>query len=493
MPSAGGPPVSIDSDWGYQYVDGEWREPSSREQIRVTNPATGDILATVPAGTSEDVDTAFQAAVDAQQAWAEQTPPDRASIIDSFLDRFRELKSEIIEILIAESGSVRRKAEDEFAFTETILEDIRGHPYRNFGTHSQSITENKENVVKREPVGTVGIITPWNFPIILAMRAVAPALALGNSVVLKPAPETPISGGLLLAKLFEQAGLPDSLLNVVPGYGADAGDRLASHPDASVVSFTGSSEVGTVVGRNAVGNLNTPALELGGNNPFIVTDSADVEHAIDAGIYGTYDHQGQVCASINRHIVHESVYDEYVSKFTERASSLPVGDPDDDETVVGPMISKEQAERVGRFIDFSLSRGANVELGGEVDGRYVQPTVLTEVTNDMPIACNEHFGPVAPIISFESDEEAISLANDTKYGLTAGVFANDVRQAMEIANSIETGMVHVNDQPSNDDPQVPYGGRKSSGIGRNNGEAILREFTEEKWVSIQNRPREYPF
>ncbi len=325
------------------------------------------------------------------------------------------------------------------------------------------------------------------------MRAVAPAIALGNSVVLKPSTHTAVVGGLALARLFDEAGLPAGVLNVVTGEGSTVGEAVAGHPTPSVVSFTGSSEVGREVGATAVEGFATPALELGGNNTHVVTAEADLDRAVDGGVFGSFTHQGQECISINRHLVHESVYDEYVDRLANRAAELPMGDPREERVVVGPVQNGEQHEKIVDLIERSVEQGATVEAGGSNHDWFVEPTVLSNATNDMPVAREEHFGPVAPVIPFGTDEEAIELANDTEYGLSGSVHCDDVERATEIARRLDTGMVHVNDQPLNDEPHVPFGGVGASGIGRYNGEAIVREFTETKWISLQEEPRDYPF
>lgn len=319
-------------------------------------------------------------------------------------------------------------------------------------------------------------------------------------MVLKPAQETSISGGLLLARLFEAAGLPDGVLNVVPGKGSVAGDRTASHPDCDVVAFTGSTEVGRMVGHNVIDHFGLPALELGGNNPHVVLEDADLQQAVDAGVFGSFWNQGQVCISINRHLVHESLYDEYAERLTKRAAELRIGDPRDDDAVIGPIINESQRDEMLDSLDRTVDRGAVVETGGGTvavngveDSLFVEPTVLTGVTNDMAAACNEHFGPIAPIIPFSTDEEAIELANDTEYGLAGSVHSADRGRARDVADRIDVGMMHVNDQPVNAEPHVPFGGTKASGIGRYNGKWIIDEFTQDTWTSIQREPRDYLF
>ncbi len=351
-------------------------------------------------------------------------------------------------------------------------------------------------IVKRQPKGVVTVISPWNFPLNLSMRAIAPAVALGNTVVVKPATNTPVVGGLLFGTLAEAAGIPDGAINVVTGRGSDVGDAVASHSESDAVAFTGSTPVGKHVAGLAAENLAIQAMELGGNNAHVVTESADLDAAIDSAVFGTFVHQGQVCISINRHIVHESVYDEYVERLTERAESLPAGSAHDD-TVVGPIIDESQRDEMLEYVEETVEAGATLETGGSTvkldgvdDSLVVEPTVLSDVTNDMAAACNEHFGPIAPVIPFETVDEAVDLANATEYGLSGSVHG-DLDTALDIADRMDTG--HVNDQPINDEAHVPFSGTNASGMGGYNSETIMNELTETKWISLQRDEREYPF
>jgi aldehyde dehydrogenase (NAD+) len=485
-------PSAVGGDWEFLYTDGEEREASNGERLDVENPATRETIATVPAGTPEDVEEAYEAALVAQPGWAAQPPQERTGVIQAAMGILEENQEDLAEVLIAEGGSTQVKAHVELAqLAPGMMAEAASFPTRAQGTHANSVIPGRENEVHRDPAGVVGVITPWNFPFHLSMRVLAPAIALGNSVVLKPAPETPIGGGLALARLFEAAGLPDGVLNVVPG-GTDPGDALASHPDNDVVSFTGSTAVGKLVGQNAGANLALPALELGGNNPQVVLDDADLDLAVDAAVFGSFMHQGQVCISINRHLVHESLYEEYVERVAARAEELSVGDPADGSDI-GPIINESQRDAMLEYVSESVEAGAEVVAGGDAEELFVEPTVLRDVTNEMTVSCNEHFGPIVPVVPFSDEEEAIDLANDTDYGLTGSVFSTDLGRAKRVADGMEAGMVHVNDQPINDEPHIPFGGVKESGLGRYNGEVIMRELTEERWVSLQHERREYPF
>ncbi|WP_255170397.1 aldehyde dehydrogenase family protein [Natrononativus amylolyticus] len=486
-------PLTPESGWNALFLDGAWIDAGERETIGVENPYTREEIATVPAGTADDVDAAYESAAEAQSEWATQPPQRRASIVNSALESLGEHWEEVLELLALESGSTRVKGVAELQTAKGMMQQAASYPFRMAGEHDDSIVPGKENVVERVPVGVVGVISPWNFPFHLSMRAVAPAIAAGNAVVLKPASNTPITGGLLLAKIFEEAGLPDGVLNVVTGNGSDVGDAVAGHETPRVLAFTGSTEIGQQVAKQAAGNCALPALELGGNNVHVVTENADVERAVDGGVFGSFLHSGQACISINRHLVHESLYDGYVSTLADRAESLPAGDPTDEETVIGPIIDEAQRDQILEYVEETVDAGATLETGGDHDGLVIEPTVLSGVDNEMAAACNEHFGPVAPVIPYSSDEEAIELANDTIHGLSGSVHSEDLEQARRIADGIETGMVHINDQPLNDEPHVAFGGTKQSGLGRYNAEEILEELTTTKWISVQREPREYPF
>ena len=492
---------AVDADWNALYLDGEWTD-RGRDSTAVENPATREAIAEVPAGTVEDVDDAYETAAAAQAEWEETAPAERAAVVSAAVRAMREHREEITSLLAVEAGSAPVKAGVEFRSAVGITREAASFPSRTKGETAGSNVEGKENLVKREPVGVVGVISPWNFPLHLSIRAVAPAIATGNAVVLKPASNTPITGGLLLARVFEEAGLPEGVLNVVTGSGSEIGDRLAGHPEASAIAFTGSTSVGRQVAKQAVDGLAFPAMELGGNGPHVVLSDADLDRAVDAGAFGTFLHQGQICISINRHLVHESIYDEYVERLTGKAESLPIGDPEDEDTVIGPIIDESQRDQILDFVEQSVEEGATLETGGEIvdgaapegaDSLFVRPTVLSSMTNDMTAACNEHFGPVAPVVPFSDDAEAISLANDTEQGLAASVFSGDRGRAESVADEIDAGMVHVNDMPVNDEPHVPFGGMKASGIGRFNGDYVLEEFTQPKWISVQREPRDYPF
>lgn len=478
--------------WNNMFIDGEWIHAEDKQTTPIIDPTTGDTIGKVPVASAGDVDRAYKIAEEAQPEWAALPPQERVAVVEEARRLIDEYTDDLITLFGIELGATQLKSNIEMDLVRNMMKVSEGMGFESNGGHKQSTIPGKENIIQREPVGVVGVISPWNFPFHLSMRAVAPALALGNSVVLKPSSSSSLLGGLVIARLFEEAGLPSGLLNVVTGTGSETGAYVSDHSVPSVISFTGSTAIGRQVAENAARNLALPSLELGGNNVHIVTEDADLDRAVDGGTFGSFTHQGQECISINRHLVHEDVYDEYVERLAARADELRVGDPLNNDIDVGPIINESQHTEIVELVESSIKEGAIVEAGGDYEGLFIEPTVLSEVTNDMPIAANEHFGPIAPVIPFSDDQEAIAMANDTEYGLSGSVHSTDIGRAREIADAIDTGMIHINDQTLNDEAHVPFGGVGASGIGRYNADAIMHELTQTKWISIQREPREYP-
>ncbi|ASF37908.1 aldehyde dehydrogenase [Halobacillus halophilus] len=476
-----------------QYINGEWRPGSSEKQIENINPYTEQAIITIPSANEDDLNEAYRSAEQAQKDWADLLPAKKQAYFDSLLSVVKERKDEIIDWLVKEAGSTLVKAEVEYQAAVSIIKESSSFPTRMSGEILPSNTPGKENRVYRYPKGVIGVIGPWNFPFHLAMRSIAPAIATGNAVVAKPASESPVTAGLLIADLFEAAGFPAGVLNVVVGRGSEIGDAFVTHPVPKLISFTGSTEVGSHIGELAGKHIKDTALELGGNNAMIVLDDADVEKAVEAAAFGRFLHQGEICMSINRLIVHEQIHDQFVEAFKEKVETLKVGDPSEKDTTVGPLINHGAIERIQEDLQASLDRGATLLTGGDAEGNIMHPTVLTNVTNDMPIASNEVFGPVIGIIKVSSEEEAITVANDTSYGLSGSVFTTDVHRGVETAKQINTGMIHVNDQSVNDEAHVAFGGEKSSGLGRFGGEWALDKFTTVKWIGVMNGYRKFPF
>jgi len=453
------------------------------------------MLVRIPLAGEEDLNEAFRAAADAQPKWAATLPGERAALLRRAADIMEARREEIVTWLIKESGSTRLKANVEWDSAHAIMLEAASAPYKVQGRILPSDIPGKENRVYRQPVGVVGVISPWNFPLHLSNRSVAPALAVGNAVVIKPASDTPVTGGLLLAKIFDEAGLPPGVLSVVVGPGSVIGDAFVLHPVPRVMSFTGSTPVGRHIAELAAKSpmLKRVALELGGNSPFIILDDADLDLAVNAAVFGKFIHQGQICMITNRLIVDAGIYDQFVERFTARVRDLTVGDPGSADTAIGPIINKSQLDGLLKHIATARANGARQTVGGDPNGLLLPPHVFADVTPRMQIAQDEMFGPVVSVIKVTGEEEAIRVANDTEYGLSSAVFTRNVERGVRVALQVKSGMTHVNDQPVVDLSNCPFGGEKNSGLGRFGGDWIIEEFTTDHWVSVQHTPRQYPF
>jgi benzaldehyde dehydrogenase (NAD) len=394
---------------------------------------------------------------------------------------------------VRESGAIPPKADHEISASIGQLDMAASLADEAVEIELESLTPDRTSTARRMPLGVVGVITPWNFPYVLAMRSLGGALALGNAVVLKPDVNTPVTGGVVIARLFEEAGLPEGVLHVLPGDGT-VGQALVEDPHVRMISFTGSTATGRLVGEAAGRTLKRTLLEMGGNSPLVVLDDADIEAASSAGAWGSFLHQGQICLSVSRHLVHESIVDEYSKALVERAGHLPVGNPATDEVALGPLINEKQLARVRRIVDESVEQGAKVLVGATNDGLFFSPTVLGEVTTTMPAFSEEIFGPVAPVISFRDDAEGVELANATEYGLTAAVQSGSIERAAAVADQLRAGMVHVNDQTVNEEPPAPFGGVGcSSNGGHFGGVANLELWTEWQWLTTREKATTFPF
>ncbi|HZK04441.1 MAG TPA: aldehyde dehydrogenase family protein [Actinomycetaceae bacterium] len=476
------------------YVDG-WREGTSERENICTNPFDNSVIATIRQASRQDVDDAYAAAAAAQPAWAAKTPAERSAVLSAAADYFEAHRQEIVELLVAEGGSSVIKANVEVGLAVDSTREAATFPSRVHGRISPSNTPGKQNLVFREPVGVVGVISPWNFPLALSERSVAPALALGNAVVLKPASDTPFSGGLLIAKVFEEAGLPEGVLNVVIGSGSEIGDNFVESEVPSLITFTGSTPVGQNVGKVAVGGkrMKRVALELGGNAPFVVLADADLDLAVRAAAFGKFLHQGQICMAVNRIIVEAPVYDEFVQRFADHVRGVRYGDPRDPGNAVGPIINDDQLAGVTGKIAQAREEGAREVVSADVEGRLVPPHVFADVTSGMELFREEIFGPVIGIVKAADEAEALELANDTEFGLSSAVFTRDLAKGVRFARGIKAGMTHVNDITVNDEAHVMFGGEKNSGLGRFNGEWAIHEFTTEHWVSVMEGGQQWPF
>ena len=470
----------------------EWNTGSG-EPREVREPATGRPLITISQSTPDDVARAAAAAAAAQPAWAATSYQERAAVLRRSAEIYEAHRTECGTWTQRETGAHRNKMHHEQNFTLGEVLAAAAMPWQPYGSLVPTVQAERLSMIRRVPVGVVGAITPWNSPSVLGMRVVAPALALGNAVVLKPDPQTPVCGGAMFAAVFKEAGLPDGLLQIVIG-DAEAGEALVTDQNVNMVSFTGSTEVGRIVGRHAGERLKKVSLELGGNNPLVVLDDADLPAAASAGAYSSFQFQGQVCFATGRHIVHRSVADEYVDLLAQKARRMRTGDPFREDVDLGPIVNKQQIDRVDDIVRRSIQNGgARLVEGGTYEGLFYRPTVLADVKLDAPAWTDEIFGPVAPVVTFATDDEAIELANSSEYGLAAGVYSRSVSRGLAIAQRIRAGMVHVNDQSINDEATIPFGGMGLSGNGsRFGGEANLEAFTQWQWVTIRDEAKSFP-
>ncbi|WP_062435730.1 benzaldehyde dehydrogenase [Herbidospora daliensis] len=473
---------------GRIYSDG-W-VASQAGDAAVVEPATGGELGRIGVAGAEDVRAATRRAAQAQKEWAATNFEERAAVLRRAGALFEQYAEEIHQWIIRETGSVPPKAGLE---THVAAQECFEAAALASGTTGEILPTNRPrlSLARRIPVGVVGVIAPFNVPLILGIRSVAPALALGNAVVLKPDPRTAVSGGVVIARVLEEAGLPEGLLHVLPG-GPEAGEALVADPLVPVISFTGSTAAGRKVGEACGRLLKRAHLELGGNSALIVLDDADLDAAAAAGAWGSFLHQGQICMTTGRHLVHASLADEYVERLAAKADHLPVGDPFTGQVALGPLISEGQRDKVHALVTGSVEAGARLAAGGTYEDLFYRPTVLAGAG---PAYDHEVFGPVAPVMPFHTIEEAVALAGDSEYGLSLGILTRDVMKAMRLAEQIPTGIVHINDQTVDDEAVAPFGGLGASGTGSRFGgpRANADAFTHTQWVTVQGDIAVYPF
>ncbi|GAE26581.1 aldehyde dehydrogenase [Halalkalibacter wakoensis JCM 9140] len=476
------------------FINGQWVEGNSERSYDITNPYDHSLITSIKLATSEQLTETFEVAKAAQKVWAKSTAEQRRNVLHKAAEYLKENREEIVSVIGRETGGSVLKANVELHLTLEFLEEaIKYADEVNQVREVPGHVEGKLNHIHRVPLGVIASISPFNFPMNLSMRTIAPAIALGNSVVHKPDIQVGLSGGAIIAKAFEEAGLPSGVLNVIQTDVDEIGDEMLENPNYQLVSFTGSTAVGRKIGEIAGRNLKRVALELGGNSPLIVLSDADVDRAVDAAIFGKFIHQGQICMIINRIIVHQDKHDEFVEKFAAKAATLPYGDTSDPKTIIGPLVNERQMEKALHFIEQAKQEGATVALEGQRIGNVLTPFVFTNVDNSSQLAQSELFAPIATIIKAESDEQAIDFANDTEHGLSSAIFTSDLERGEELALQVDAGMTHINDQTVNDAPHIPFGGNKASGLGRFGNPWVVEEFTNTKWVSVQTKYRQFAF
>ncbi len=460
--------------------------------ISVTSPASGEDLGTLGSASAEDVARAATVAATAQRDWAQRSPSERAAILRRAGALWEEHAAEVQQWLIKEAGSIPPKAAVETGIAADECYEAAALPSHPLGDVLPS-NEARWSLARRRPAGVVTVIAPFNYPLILSIRSVAPALALGNGVLLKPDPRTSVSGGVALVQVFREAGLPDGLLQLLPG-GQETGEAAVVAGEVRVISFTGSTAAGRVVGALAARHLKRTHLELGGNNALVILPGADLTKAVSAGAFGSFLHQGQICMTTGRHLVHASLHDDYVAALAATADHLPVGDPATDQVALGPIIDETRLRKIDDLVQAAVTAGAKLAAGGTFEGLFYRPTVLGQVSGDMGVWREEIFGPVAPVRAFGTLEEATALAAESEYGLSLGILG-DVGEAMKLADAIPSGIVHINEQTVDDEANAPFGGVAASGTGSRFGgaQANIEAFTETQWLTVRPEIAPYPF
>jgi succinate-semialdehyde dehydrogenase/glutarate-semialdehyde dehydrogenase len=467
------------------FIDGQWVEANDKAEMSVSNPATDEILGTVPKMSESETAFAISSADKALSAWRAKPAKERGIILNKWSLLMMEHQEDLAHIMTAEQGKPLAESRGEIAYAASFLEWFAEEGKRTYGDIIPSTQENRRVLVLKEPIGVCAAITPWNFPSGMITRKAAPALAAGCTIVLKPASATPFSA-LALAKLAERAGVPQGVFNVITGDSRVIGKELTGNPVVRKLTFTGSTEIGKELMRQCAGTVKKVSLELGGHAPFIVFEDADIDAAVEGAMQSKYRNAGQTCVCANRILVHESVHELFAAKFTERVKSLSVGNGMDAGVTVGPLIDESAVVKIEDQISDAVNKGASILIGGKRHQRgnlYFEPTVLTDVDASMKITREETFGPVAPIYSFKTDEEAINMANDTEYGLAAYFYSRDMSRIWRVSEALEYGIIGVNTGMVSTE-NVPFGGVKESGIGREGGKYGIEEFLEIKYVCL---------
>lgn len=491
-------PAENNTPQKYQlFIDGQWVDAESGKTFTTPNPATGQTLAEVAEADKVDIDKAVKAARRAFEGkWSKLSARDRGRLLYKLSQLIEQNSAELAAIETADNGKPIK--ESLYIDLPQVVENFEY--FAGWATKIEGETipvpGRMFNYTLREPIGVCGQIIPWNFPLLMAAWKLAPALAAGNTVVLKPAEQTPV-GAMELAKLIQEAGFPEGVVNIVPGYGETAGASLAAHKGIDKVAFTGSTEVGKLIARAAADNLTKVSLELGGKAPNIVFADSDLEQAVAGAMMGIFYNQGQVCCAGSRLFVEEAIKDEFLTRLTERAEKIAVGDPTNKATQMGPQVSEEQLNRIKSYVDIARNDGATVVTGGtapQLEGEFQQgyffrPTIFAEVKNEMRVAQEEIFGPVVSVITFRDEDDLIKQANDTIYGLSAGIWTRDITRAHRFAREIKAGVVWINTF-NMFNAASPFGGYKQSGYGREMGRHALDLYTQVKsvWVDLSGRP-----
>ena len=477
------------------FIGGKWVDAANGKTFEDMNPYTGEVYAYLAAGKREDATRAIEAAKAAFPEWSSMPPSARRKVFLKAADIMERRQDELVKAMMEEVGGTIGISMFQMFFVPGLYRSAAAAPFDVKGEIIPADHKDSFFMAIRQPAGVVGCFAPFNVPYILASRSFALPMAYGNTAVLKPSEEASVTGGILLAEIFEEAGLPPGVLNVITCSREDAvevGDEMISNPAVRRISFTGSTDVGRIIAEKAGRHLKRAVLELGGKDPLIILGDADIDYAVDAATWGAFLHQGEICMSTERIIIEKKIADRFTEKLKERALALPMGDPTNPAIAIGPLINQRAVDLVHAHVQEAVAGGAELVTGGQYDNLIYHPTIVTDVKPNMRLFTDQTFGPVAPIIVVNDAEEALAVANNSKYGLSSGIITNDFTRALDLAMRLETGMVHIGDQTVNDEPQVPFGGVKGSGYGRFGGQAALDEFTELRWINVQRTKRTFP-
>ena len=473
------------------YINGKWVETTTGSMIDDISPTDHSVVARVHMAGKEEVEAAITAAHEAFPKWRALLPGEREDYLLKAAAHMKENVEKYAGWLIDESGSCFMKAHDEVVQSANILLSAAGECRRINGGIVPTETPNQVSTYIRAPLGVVAGIAPFNYPLLLALGKVAMALAAGNTFVLKPSSNTPLSG-VIIAECMDAAGIPVGVFNLTPGPGSVVGDAFTDDPRVRMVTFTGSTKVGKALAVKCAMGLKRYTLEMGGKNPLIVLKDYDVDEAVSIASFGAFFHQGQICMCTSRIIVEDAIYNAFCETFAAKARTLRAKDPHEKDAIIGPLIDDHQYEVLDRHIRDAVEKGARLLCGGEHHGNFYEASVLADVTPDMTVFHEESFGPLTSIIRAKDAKDALALANDSCYGLSSALLTNDLRFALRYAPEIEAGMVHVGDSTVLGSRQAPFGGVKDSGVGREGGAFSIEEFTELKWITYQTAPLQYP-
>ncbi|QCJ45188.1 aldehyde dehydrogenase family protein [Bacillus sp. S3] len=478
-----------------QYINGQWTDSSNPQKLDIMNPATQEVIARAPKATKAETEEAIKIAKRTFESgvWSDQSPQERAAVLLQIADKLQENIHELRDLEVQNNGKTKREAQSDaeeavhtFRYYAGLLNAPNGQVFE--------ASQDMQTLIVKEPIGVAGLIVPWNFPLLMSVWKIAPALAAGNSILLKSAEITPMTA-VKVFELIDQTDLPKGVANLLMGSGSVVGQTIAESDDVDVVSFTGSTEVGRQIMQAATTNMKKVSLELGGKSPNIIFDDADLETAVDYSLFGIFMGSGQVCSSGSRILVQESIYEEFVEKYVEKAKGIRVGPGNDEQSQMGAIVSEKHFESILDYIQIGIEEGATLSLGGhriEKDGLergfFIEPTVFTHVTSDMRIVREEIFGPVVTIQKFTNEEEAVKIANDTVFGLAGAVFSTDQNKALRVIKKVRAGITWVNAYHLTN-IQAPWGGYKQSGIGRSLGTYGLDEYQETKQININLDPK----